>query len=512
MKKLFTPVLLVIFGLNMVSAQRYLTEVFSVVNKTSNVTYGVNATVITIPIIGEAIPLPLQMDVYAPNGDTETARPLLIIVPGGSFLPFPQNKSVAQNSRNDLQNLYMAEEFAKMGYVVAIIGLRLGWNPQAPTQEARATGAVQAAMRQTQDLRTAIRFFRKTVAQLGNPYGIDPEKIAALGDGSGFPAVGFAAYTTDYAADFLSNPNYIVSGPGGVPTPMWVEAVQGDMYALTTGINPANGDTLCYANHVGFNSDFKLAIQFGAALSDTISLTAGDPALISFRGMNGGATPWFYGISSIPGIGPIIEQFGVGLIHQRIKNVGMNAVMKPASQFMDDCTAHQKAVAAANPDLFPDDFPELYALTGSYGSPWVFWDSVTNVNNEYGLLTSPNNHAYSKELLDSMFCFIAPRACLALNLTCDLTGISATKEVLDAASVGLEVSPNPSSDFVVFQTKENTPMGSIYVYDLAGRLVKAHVKIDNSQFTMQRNALTPGLYVAQVKFINGVVTQKIAIK
>ncbi len=181
--------------------------------------------------------------------------------------------------------------------------------------------------------------------------------------------VGFAAYTTDYAADFLSNPNYIVLDANGDPTPMWVEAVQGDMYALQTGINPANGDTLCYPNHVGFSADFKLAIQFGAALSDTISLTAGDPPLISFRGLYGTSTPWFYGISSIPSIGPIIEQFGVGLIHQRIKNVGMNAVMEPGHQFTDNCTAHQKAVANANPDYFPEDFPELYALTGSYGLP-----------------------------------------------------------------------------------------------------------------------------------------------
>ncbi|MEM7724251.1 MAG: hypothetical protein AAF376_18050 [Pseudomonadota bacterium] len=48
-----------------------------------------------------------------------------------------------------------------------------------------ALGLIQAAYRGVQDGRTAIRFFKKTVAEDGNPYGIDDSKITMWGNGTG---------------------------------------------------------------------------------------------------------------------------------------------------------------------------------------------------------------------------------------------------------------------------------------------------------------------------------------
>ncbi|MCH2081488.1 MAG: hypothetical protein MK226_03805, partial [Saprospiraceae bacterium] len=42
----------------------YLEEVYSEIQVTENVVYGVNATVLALPQVGEAIPQPLTMDVY----------------------------------------------------------------------------------------------------------------------------------------------------------------------------------------------------------------------------------------------------------------------------------------------------------------------------------------------------------------------------------------------------------------------------------------------------------------
>ena len=54
--------------------QRYLDPIFDDVTVTTNVLYGVNATVLALSQVGEAIPQPLLMDVYTPTNDSETNR------------------------------------------------------------------------------------------------------------------------------------------------------------------------------------------------------------------------------------------------------------------------------------------------------------------------------------------------------------------------------------------------------------------------------------------------------
>jgi acetyl esterase/lipase len=116
------------------SAQRYLTEVFDSVDVQSNVTYGVNATVIAYAQLGQAIPQPLVMDVYTPFGDTDTNRPVILYFHTGNFLPTPQNGSPS-GTKTDLNVVEMCSRLARMGYVVASCDYRLGWNPVASTQE-----------------------------------------------------------------------------------------------------------------------------------------------------------------------------------------------------------------------------------------------------------------------------------------------------------------------------------------------------------------------------------------
>lgn len=99
-----------------------------------------------------------------------------------------------------------------------------------------------------------------------------------------------------------------------------------------------------------------------------------------------------------------------------------------------------------------------------------------------------------------------------MNLGCNLSGISAIEDKLDAAQVGLAISPNPASEVVRFKTNTEFPIEHIYVYDLQGRLVKAHTNVQSSQFTMQRNSLASGNYFAKVMFKNGFVTQQVMFR
>lgn len=91
---------------------------FSAVSK-QTVVYGENYTVLTLASTGHTARQPLVMDVYTPDGDSETQRALVIYWHTGDFLPNPQNGSTL-GTRTDSCVVEVATRLAKMGYVVAV--------------------------------------------------------------------------------------------------------------------------------------------------------------------------------------------------------------------------------------------------------------------------------------------------------------------------------------------------------------------------------------------------------
>ena len=161
MKKFLTLALGFMAICQMDAQVRYLNEVFTDVNVTTDVLYGQNVTV--LPLLQGAPPAaqPLVCDIYEPAGDTETDRPLMIYIHTGNFLPQYLNGS-AVGTKSDSVAVELCSRYAKMGYVVASIDYRLGWNPLAATQSERTYQLINAAYRGVQDARTAVRFFRKS--------------------------------------------------------------------------------------------------------------------------------------------------------------------------------------------------------------------------------------------------------------------------------------------------------------------------------------------------------------
>ena len=78
MKKIYSLIAIALLSVTSAFAQRYMTEQFSSVNVQTDVTYGVNATVLYYSQLGQAVPEALKMDVYSPAGDTETNRPVIL--------------------------------------------------------------------------------------------------------------------------------------------------------------------------------------------------------------------------------------------------------------------------------------------------------------------------------------------------------------------------------------------------------------------------------------------------
>ena len=166
------------------SAQRYLTEVFPSATVETNVQYGTNFSVLT----GTPVSQPLVMDLYTPAGDTETDRPVIVYLHTGSFLPRYVNQ-LATGDKTDSATVEMCKRFARKGYVVAAIAYRQGWNPASPEEEVRKETIIRAVYRALQDSKTAVRYFRKSIAEDSNPYGINGTQVVIGGQGSG----GYAA-------------------------------------------------------------------------------------------------------------------------------------------------------------------------------------------------------------------------------------------------------------------------------------------------------------------------------
>lgn len=157
------------------SSGRFDTEVFTNVNVTYNVVYGANTDV-------NGNLLTLKMDVYEPANDTMTARPLIVWAHGGSFLA---------GSKSDNDVVTLCQRFAKRGYVCASIDYRLGI--PFPVGQTNATKAVYRA---TQDMKAAVRFFRKDAMML-NVYKTDPNIIFAGGSSAGAFTALHLAYLDD---------------------------------------------------------------------------------------------------------------------------------------------------------------------------------------------------------------------------------------------------------------------------------------------------------------------------
>ena len=171
---------IVILSLN-VQAQnyRYLNRVFTQTQKTANVVYG-NAPSISSVYVSEAVTnnIDLKMDIFQPVGDTETKRPVVMLMHAGGFINGTKN-------HDDMQ--WICDSFALRGYVTCSIDYRLNFNLLS------SNSAERAVYRGVQDASAAIRFLKEKSAI----YKIDTTQIFAWGSSAG----GFSALNLAFLDD-----------------------------------------------------------------------------------------------------------------------------------------------------------------------------------------------------------------------------------------------------------------------------------------------------------------------
>jgi acetyl esterase/lipase len=171
---------LLLAGFSQAQTVRYLDEIFSTVKIDSNITYGQNKTFGS----GFNASQQLKMDVYRPEGDTATTRPVVILMHAGSFL---DGSLTGFNfaDKNEHCIVELCNRFAKRGYVAVSMTYRLGWNPTAPDQDTKSKTIINAVYRAMQDVKNCIRYFRHDVDSNSNQWGIDPTRFVLGGSNSG---------------------------------------------------------------------------------------------------------------------------------------------------------------------------------------------------------------------------------------------------------------------------------------------------------------------------------------
>ncbi|MEO5905167.1 MAG: hypothetical protein ABIQ11_00460, partial [Saprospiraceae bacterium] len=413
MRKFITLLFAITLFSHWVNAQnnRYIDEVFSGVEKIQNLVYSVNITVVT----GAPVPDTLLVDLYLPEGDTCSLRPLAVVLPTGTFLP--RGFIAPTGGKDDYANVQVAERLARRGYVAASIEYRVGWNPLG-TDITRRSTIINAAYRGIQDLYTFLRYMNKGVVEEGNPYNIDTSRVALFGIGTGaFVAFNAAVLQQDEInIDKFRDP---VTG-----APYINIALVGDLHGVTQG-------AINIPNHVGYNDNFHFVFGLDGAVGDSSWMNdAGSVPLVAGGNVSHPTTP--FGIDPITGeincdlpvfaAGQFVVNVGGSLcIAEKANSLGINDPLNKISY--NDAVSN---ILRNEPNTFGNE--HLWAINqeGISTGPWEYWDSTfwKQVPYPFGGTIHSNAIATNPDMsiekadkyIDTSLWFFAPRAFTALKL------------------------------------------------------------------------------------------------
>ncbi len=281
---------------------RYIDEIFTF-EKTSNIEFAEAESLIWVQpysITSQNITYSkdLDFDLYQPEGDTATDRPLIIMAFGGAFV-------VGTKIQPELVSF--CESMAKRGYVVASIDYRLGFNVFDDDT------AVRAVYRGAQDVISAILYFKGNAAQ----YGIDPDKIFVGGNSAGSISAIHAAYgeASERSGNDLFSSTYDVNG--------WPDLGE-----------PTEGNTASGLNYLA-SGDYNVAgiVNLWGAIGDLDLINdAQHEPMISFYGDADGIVSPYSGapfeetLSNLPGVSGIVTfpvLHGSVPMHDQLNSLGI---------------------------------------------------------------------------------------------------------------------------------------------------------------------------------------------
>ena len=566
-KKLSLLLIAIVAGVTTFAQLRYYDPVFTQINVTQGVTYGTNVDVLisgdladpnnaaqvqsdlvalnTAIATGSPIPAnyytpyaadqssvvkvtDLKMDIYEPDQsvDTEGARPVIILIHTGNFLPQIINRS-ATGTRTDSSLVNLAKRFAARGYVAVSMSYRGGWNPLASTVESRRAQLLNAVYRAIHDTKQCVRFLKADAATT-NTYKTNPNRIVLYGEGSG-GYVSLAYATMDKFAE-VSLPKFTwATGPA---------AGQSYIDTNTVGNLDGLGGALNLYQDNGFDSEIAFCANAGGALADTSWLEAGDVPMVSFHALRDGYAPFENGIVIVPTTNEdVVEVQGPNLFMKKANQLGNNDSFRGLSFWGDAYTDRARAIygetysyflPAPNNNITVENylegcFPVIMPLAPSQlqqnGAPWQWWDLDTltavvaavngqlgttydaNTIHMIGLASNPNmGPAQGNAYLDTIQGYLLPRVMLSLNLPG--AQIFSVDEAAEIANM-IDVYPNPVVDQLTIDLAE-APKGvsGVEMINSMGQIVR-RADVTETSLCWNLEDLDAGVYFLNFDFEDG---------
>lgn len=498
-------------GYEATAQHRYLDEVYTTTLKQANIEYDSNRSVnlarLVDPNAPPIITAKLMCDIYTPPaGDTATARPVIILVHTGSYLPPIVNRQPT-GSKDDSTIVEMCTRFAKRGFVAVAMNNRIGWNASSTNQAAATEDLLKATYRGIQDLKNMIRFLRVNAST----YKIDTSKIIAGGQGTGGYIV-LAAATIDRRAELETNPKFLRADF----TPMVNMDTLGDWRGLGGVQFPVYPFYLNYSGDSTVSTSFHMAFHYGGAMGDSAWLETGNMPIIGLQTKMDPFAPYTTGNVIVPttGVTVISNASGAGSVVPKANEKGANAKVN-SRVYTDVVTVRGLAITGNVPNLYP------FESAAVESAPWEWWDRdiVKSINvpaagagylaDSLGYLTNPGmSAAKAKAYIDTIQWFVVPRIVVGLDLpgaeTFMPTGV---KEVANVSAY-LGVYPNPASNFVnVSIDGAHGNFASYQLIDITGRVVSENVLHSNNE-NVSVAGMKPGIYLMHITMKEGSIATK----
>jgi hypothetical protein len=233
------------------------------------------------------VKLPLFMDVYQPIEIGAAPRPVIVMAFGGAYV---------YGARVSPDIVQICNRYAQMGYVMVSIDYRLSDELLINPSPENATRAV---LKGTQDFKAAVRYIRRSVAELGNIFNIDTNRIY----GGGVSAGGFNAVHAAYLDKDSELPEILRE------------------FALE------NGGIEGESGNPGYSSKIDAVVNLSGAIGDTAWMEVGDAPIVSVHGTADGTVP--YGSDSITVLDINYPVDGSHSIHIKADQLGIRNALKP---------------------------------------------------------------------------------------------------------------------------------------------------------------------------------------
>lgn len=466
----------------------------------------------------------LKMDVYQPAGDVLAARPLVIVLHTGSFLPRIGNKQPT-GDKKDSAIVEMCTKFAKRGYVAVAANYRLGWNPTAlgiAGQDIRTGTLLNAVYRAIQDAKNCVRYFKNEMATT-NLYKIDTTKIVVGGLGSGgYVALAYSSLNQVSEINLTKFINNSLTPPSS-----YIDQ------SLVGNFDGTNAATINIPNYPAHTSTINMVFNVGGAIGDTTWIQAGEVPIVGLHCTNDQNAPYKTGAVIVPTSGDFVVEASGSYDVIRVVNkpsIDNNAIFN-SSIYSDVYSTRANTLNDGYEGLFPFVTPAPGVTTcgtlteTEQGSPWDWWNENTFIAqyngysgtsdgaglNCYQKLSNPDMSATKgRKYIDTIQGYLNPRMVCALGLAGCVPNPAGVNE--NSAVSDLTIFPNPSSTEINFSVKGSNTIKSVELYDVTGRMVKQIVGLNTQKYTIQRQGLSTGLYITKIQLNKGTISKKIILE